>query len=150
MIDHVWTVPCSHAVVDLYSNNVSLEHVVEQLTISAVPEAGRAVPIKLDIMTLWARSDFGIPAEGAYTLTLRSPVGDTVVGPISRAIDLSEYRRSRDRVALTGLPLGSPGRYVFEISFRLGSATEWRLAAAIPLEVIFRSPDDDENGDSGP
>lgn len=141
MIDHVWTVVCSRAVVDQKSNNVSLQNVLEQITISAVPSAGWALPISLDIMTLWARSDFIQPAQGQYRIAFRSPSAAIISGPFCRKVDLSEYKRMRDRVTVNSLRVDESGRHTFTVEFQLDGETNWTQVAVIPLEVLFKPPD---------
>jgi hypothetical protein len=44
MVEHIWTVLCSHAVVDKDTNNVSLHNVIEQVNVKGTIPAqiGRA------------------------------------------------------------------------------------------------------------
>jgi hypothetical protein len=142
MIDHVWTVVCSRAVVDQFSNNVSLEGVLEQLTVPAVPTEGLVLPIELHLMTLWARSDFDVPSVGQYRFVLRAPSGAVARGPFDRPVNLSEHKRVRDRVTIRGMPLDEAGRYSFEIDLRAQDDEHWVRAATIPIEVVFQPPDD--------
>jgi len=93
MIDHVWTVVCSRAVVDRFSNNVSLQNVLEQFSIRDEPEPGGLIPIPFEVMTLWTRSDFEMPAQGSQRLTLFSPSGD-IIKEHEFAVDLTaDFRR---------------------------------------------------------
>lgn len=142
MIDHVWTVVCSQAVIDRDTNNVSLHNVTEQLTIREKPNPDASALIMLDIVTLWARSDLGIPAHGQSRLTFVSPSGKTKAGPFLFDIDLSEYRRYRTRTRLHTLPVGEPGRYVFHIDYKDENGQRWRKVAAVPLEVTFEPPEE--------
>ena len=63
MIDHVWTVLCSHAVIDRDSNSVSLLDVIEQLNIGDEPSPEGRIISSLDLMTLWAREDIDRPTQ---------------------------------------------------------------------------------------
>jgi hypothetical protein len=140
MIDHVWTVVCSRAVIDRSSNNVSLQTVLEQLIIEDTPDPDGGLLIELDVMTLWARRDFDIPARGHGRLIFLSPSGEGKIGPLEYDIDLSEYKRARRGTHVRGLPIGEPGRYTFRVDYKNLDGTRWRRVAAIPLEVIFEPP----------
>ena len=140
MIDHIWTVVCSRAVIDRDSNSVSLENVIEQLNIRDKPRPEGQLPISLQIATLWARSDLNVSARGTGRMTLMAPSGQAF-GPFEFDVDLSEARRHRTRGTFHELPLPEPGRYVFRIELRENSEEEWHQVAAIPLEVIFTAPE---------
>jgi hypothetical protein len=60
MIDHVWTILCSRAVIDRDTNNMSLLEVIEQLTLgdASPPVEGEGLaPIQLELVTLWTRRE---------------------------------------------------------------------------------------------
>jgi hypothetical protein len=75
MIDHVWTVLCSRAVVDRDSNNASLENVIERVTIEGQPPSDAALPLPLDVMTLWTRTAPDQPCRGHMRLDCLFPSG---------------------------------------------------------------------------
>jgi hypothetical protein len=140
MIDHVWTVVCTNAVIDQLSNNVSLHNIIEQVTIRGEPKSDGALDMPLYIMTLWTRSDFEVPAQGHARVAILSPSG--VVGdPFEYEIDWSANKRQRVRLALPRTPIHEPGHHAFIVEFRNEGETEWRQVAASPLEVIFESPE---------
>ena len=145
MIEHVWTVVCSRAVIDRHTNNVSLEGVIEQLNVTIkeeMPEPTEILPISLEIMTLWARSDFDAPIKGRERVAVVSPSG-VVNGPFETNIDLSSAKRLRTRGKFDGL-LAEPGRHTFRVEFQNEGEIEWRQVAAVPIEVIFVSPEEAE------
>lgn len=144
MIDHVWTVVCSRAVIDRNSNNVSLQNVIEQVTIPAGPQPNTVLPIELDIMTLWARTDFDTPTQGRARVTFLSPSGLANDGPFEFSIDLSKYNRHRSRGRFQTLHISESGRHTFLVELQNESGTEWRQVAAIPLEVDFAPPETEQ------
>jgi hypothetical protein len=150
MIDHVWTVVCSRAVIDRESNNVSLENVLEQLTISTGPKPGGLLPIRIDVMTLWVRSDFNVPATGTGRVTFVSPSG-AESELLEFPINLEEHQRFRSRARYQALPLAESGRYSFRVDLRVDGAEEWQTVSVVPLEVNFAPPvEQQDNGeDSG-
>lgn len=141
MIDHAWTVVCTHAVVDRYSNNASLLDVVEQISIKAEPNPEGSLPISLDVMTLWTRADLDVPSRGHGRVTFLSPLGRVNDGPFEFDIDLSEHRRNRTRGQLGALHIAESGRHIFRVELQNEGETEWHQVAAIPLEVIFEPPE---------
>ncbi len=136
MIDHVWTVICSRAVIDRDSNNVSIQNVIEQLTIRDEPKPGMMVPILLEAVTLWVRAKPDIPGRARTRLTFLSPSGKAF-GSIESEIDLSKFERYRSRVHFSGLPIEEPGRHVFCVELQKEGEDEWRQVAVIPLSVVF-------------
>lgn len=133
---HIWTVACSHAVVDRDSNNVSLLNIIEQLTIHEAPRPDAILPIQLDVMTLWAREDAEIPTTDNSRLRLISPDGKAL-GAFESAVDLSSHERSRAKITFQGLPLASSGTYKFIVEQKSEEATRWKRVAEIPLSVTF-------------
>mgnify|MGYP001026944367 CR=1 FL=1 len=140
MIAHVWTVVCRQSVIDRDSNNVSLLNVLEQITLHGEAEADadeRAlVPIGMEVVTLWSRSDYDVPAGGVQKLTLLSPSGE-VLASGEQHTDLSKHRRFRNRARFRGLPLAGPGRYVFRVEQRETDDAEWHHVTDVPLEVLL-------------
>ena len=141
MIDHVWTVLCSHAVIDKESNNVSLLDVVEQLNIRDEPSP-EGILFSLDLMTLWARADLDRPAQGQGRVTFLSPSDEVNDGPFEYDIDLSQHRRNRSRGRFRALHVSGSGRHVFRVELRNEGETEWNKVVDIPLEINFTPPDD--------
>lgn len=138
MIDHVWSVLCSHAVIDRDTNNVSIHSVLEQLNVVGEPAPDLAIPVAFEVVTLWARTTPDIPAQGMARVTLIDPLQNSTT--ISRLkIDLSETERARHRVIGRGMPASQPGRYRFQVDMQIEGETEWRQMAIVPLTVVFTS-----------
>jgi hypothetical protein len=150
MIDHVWTVVCSHAVIDRDSNSVSLLDVVEQLNIREEPSPEGSVILPLDIVTLWVRADFDVPTRGRGRVTFFSPSGAVNDGPFEFDIDLSEHRRNRSRGRLQTLHVGESGRHTFLVELQDKDDNEWHEVAAVPLEINFLPPDRSEQATGDP
>jgi hypothetical protein len=139
MIDHVWTVVCSSAVIDRETNNISIHNVIERLTIHAEPVPDGALPIQLHIASLWARSDFAQPAKGTARMTLHTSSGPRQDRP-ELDVNLMEHSRARTIWKVGSLPVPGPGRYTFRIDFKPENGTRWKRVAAVPLEVVFEPP----------
>jgi len=76
MIHHRWSIACARAVVDRYTNNISLEHIIEQINIQGPLPTENAIPIELDIMTLWATDEPGDSEIAQSRLTIVAPDGE--------------------------------------------------------------------------
>jgi hypothetical protein len=142
MIHHVWTVLCSHAVIDQGSNKVSLLDVVEQLNIRDKPSPDGGILTSLDLMTLWARADLDRPAQGRGRVTFLSPSGEVNGGPFEYNIDLSQHGRNRSQGRFQALHISGSGRHIFRVELQNEGETEWRQVADIPLEIDFTPPDE--------
>lgn len=147
MIDHVWTVVCSRSVIDKDSNNISLQDVIEQLTLFTEPGEPVVVPMPLEVVTLWARSDFNVPARGRARLTFSSPSEEFVVPPFEHDVDMSSHRRVRSRAHFQGLPIREPGRHTFRIELQNEGETTWHRVAAVPLQILFEAPEIEPTGE---
>lgn len=139
MIQHVWTVVCSRAVVDQVSNNISLQNVIERVEIGDEPTPGGVLPIELDIMTLWVRADPETPAHGTMRATFKSPDGSVTKGPWELDVDLTEVTHHRCRGHIQGLEVAESGRHAFHIEVRQEDELQWREVAVVPLSIIFTS-----------
>ena len=146
MIEHVWTVFCSQSVIDIDSKNISLHNVLVQVTISDEPTPTGVLPSMFELVTLWARADFDVPCWGCGRWIFVSPSGP-VGDPVEYDIDLSNYRRHRQRSRFTHLPLREPGRHVFRVELQNEGDTTWHQVAAIPLEVVFETPEIEPAGE---
>lgn len=150
MIRHVWTVLCSNVVIDRDSNNVSLQDVIEQVQVTIEggwsPDAKSVLPIRLNLVTLWVRADYAVPAQGKARITVLSPAGDPLAKPGGYEINLADpYRRFRGRTRFGSLPVAGSGCYTFLVELQKEDEA-WEPVAEIPLEVTIETspPDADQ------
>ena len=142
MIAHIWSVVCSHAVVDQRSHTVSLLDVVEEITVPDRPKTDGVLACRLDIISLWARSNFDVADRGQTRVIFSSPSGKRREISISK-VDLSEHQRARTIVQLQSLPVSEPGRHIFIVECQGEGETEWQQVAAVPVDVSFEPPEGD-------
>lgn len=135
---HIWTVACSRAVIDKDSNNVSLQNVLEALSIKEAPKPQGVLPIELDVVTFWTRESILYPEVGYSQLRFMSPSGKTLC-QFDTKVDLTEFERSRTKVIFQGLPLYEEGIYTFRVDHKKTKDGRWRKVAEIPLKVNFIS-----------
>lgn len=136
MIEHIWTVACNHAVIDKETNALSLQDVIEQVTIRDTPRPDGVLGLSMNVATLWERSDPKLQCRGRTRLAFCSPSG-MPYGTAESQIDLFNSTRHRTIWSIRGLPAREPGRHTFRIELQNDGETEWRQVAAIPLEIIF-------------
>ena len=136
MIEHIWSVLCSRTVIDVDTNNISIQDVVEQITINAEPKTDGFLPFPLEIITLWGRKESNEPSMGIEKVTFVTPSGTSKV--VSEAeINLSNTERFRHRVKFPGLLVSEGGRYYFKVELKNGN-NEWQEVSAVPLKIIFQ------------
>ena len=143
MIDHVWTVLCSRAVIDKDSNNASLETALEIVTVMGAPLPQAMLPIPFDVMTAWIRADPDIPCRGKMRLVFVLPSGETFGSPIEAEIDLTGNERHRQKVHFPGLPVAEAGRHIARVELQNEGESEWHQVAAVPLTIIFKPPEEE-------
>lgn len=147
MIEHIWTVLCSRAIVDRRSNNVSLIHVVDQFTLEVPKEAPErvVVPVELTVASLWRREDDEAPVASDGRLYIQFPNGERIQAQ-EFEIDLSEHSRTRNFVEMNGLPVQRSGVYRFVVERERDG--EWIEISRTPLQVIKNIQPDREEVES--
>lgn len=149
MIDHVWSVVCSHAVIDKESNNVSLHNVIEQLVFEKpdIPEdidPDRVIiPQNFSVVTLWSRTDLEKGVIGYGRVKLYSPTNEMLLSSDEFEIDLYNHRRFRSRGRFPGIVNRGPGKYIISVELRIDEGADWSEVARVPIEV--RASDQNES-----
>ena len=142
MMQHVWTVLCSRSVIDPDTNNMSLQNVIEQLTVSGEVKPEGRILCRMELTTLWCRPEDGVPTMGLARVTVESPA-EEALGSTQYAVDLSVAPRYRQRTKFDFLPINTLGRYVFKVE-QQRSDGDWRVEAQIPLQVLQKPAGADE------
>jgi hypothetical protein len=146
MIDHVWSVLCSQAIIDAESKNLSIHNVIEQLQISEAPKPGGVLPMRVELVTYWVRSNADQATKGLSRISYTFPSGK-VAGQIEVPIDLTEVEGARNKVVFDRLPVEENGRHYYLVELKDSDREEWKIVAKIPLRVSFSAVenDDEEN-----
>lgn len=134
MIDHIWTLICSNAIIDKDTNNVSIFNVIEQLTIPNSFLEKDIIGIRFEIITLWSRTNPIEPSIGNSIIDLYAPNGK-LLKSLESKLDLSTYERLRTRGQFEGLPFKGDGIYRFVIKYRSDQLERWKKVASIPLQI---------------
>ena len=141
MIRHRWSIACARAVVDRYTNSLSLEHIIERINIQGPLPTENAIPIELDIMTLWATDEPGDSEIAQSRLTIVAPDGEEL-GSNEAQVDLTKHVRLRNRVHLSGLPFSGCGQYVFRVDLLRGDT--WETVGNIYIDIVQIDPVEQE------
>ncbi len=136
MIEHVWSVLCQNATIDSETGNVSLQNILETLTISGEVTGEIKLPMQYEIFSEWTRTDENQPAKGMMRLFFCDPA-DECKQQLQLPVDLSEHLFARTRVKSGGLTINEPGRYKFLVELKLDGSDKWEQVAALPLVVNF-------------
>jgi hypothetical protein len=147
MIEHVWTVLCLHTIIDQFSNNLSIIHAIEGLTIHDEPREDGEIDLPFEAVSYWIRSEPATPELGIIRYTFSYPSGETKL--ISEGtIDLSEHERHRHILKIHGMRTSKPGRYYLNIEVKSPENEEWIRVSRVPLTITFKNPKDlDKNHD---
>jgi hypothetical protein len=141
MIEHVWSVLCSRAVVDRFSNNVSLENVIEQITIPGDPTPELRIPMAFDLLSFWVRAKDDEPSRGTQRVSVILPSGE-VKFTGEYEINLESHPRGRVKVFFPELPVPIEGRYIFRVEIKNDNEDAWNKVAEIPLQIYFKKPEE--------
>lgn len=141
MIDHVWTVLCSRAVIDKKRNNISLESVIEKVTVRGHPQPNATLPIDFDIATLSTRRLPNKPCQGHLRVECILPSGEKF-GELTSSVRLETNLNHRAIMHLSGLPFVEAGRYLFVVFLQQPNSEEWEQVTAIPLQLGILPPED--------
>lgn len=137
MIDHVWSVLCETSLLDQDSKLISLINVLEQLTIPEAPAPDKELPIVVNLVSTWVRSDLNVPSQGQSQINFVSPSGN-VLQALANNVDLTKYERLRARGQFRGLKLPEEGQYHFDVEFREDDQHDWSKVASVPLKITFK------------
>jgi len=136
MIDHVWSVLCSRAVIDKESNNVSIQNVLERVTVGAEPEPNLALPIEHEVISFWTRRETDVRERAKVRIKYVTPSGHEFAVH-EQDIDLTQHANYRTRVRSLTLRYVETGRHFFEVEIQPEGVEEWQRVASIPIDMRF-------------
>ena len=137
MPDHIWSVLCYKGCLDSHSNQVSLLDVIEGISlrpIEPIIKANVHIPIHMNVVSLWTRSNYDTPETFETRLVLGVPDGSEISTKEIIA-DLQGHTRIRTFMSLETFPYRGPGLYKFIVQYRRTSNDPWKKVASIPLDV---------------
>jgi hypothetical protein len=138
MIEHVWSVLCSHSFYDIETKNASLIEALEQINVPKDTSFPVQIAISFDLVSLWLRTPHNKPAKGLVRVLFVTP-SEEKSDPIELQIDLTKTERHRTRFRFTELPIKEPGYHYFMVQYRQGKS-KWKDAAKLPLSIRLQVP----------
>jgi hypothetical protein len=142
MIDHVFSVVCSGSAIDKETNSISIQNVLEQVTLFTNETGIITLPLSLEIFTLWILRDENIHCKGNMQVYFCTP-NDECKNLAELEINLTEVLFYRTRIKSQVLQLKGPGRYKFLVKLKQDGSESWETVATLPLIVRFNQPPKD-------
>lgn len=150
-IEHIWSVLCQTSLIDIDTNNLSLLNIVEQLTVSSVPQItptvkdglkvqkkggveSHNIPVSLEITSFFQRRDLGTgELKSDAMLTLLDPKGKILKENMFQIVFPNGSKRLRFRAKLNGIPITTPGEYRFLLKIKDGK--NFREVSSLPVDI---------------
>ena len=137
----VWAILCESAVTDRDTNRVSLFNVIEDIMIHTPPptsptESDRQytlVPMKFEMVVLWARSNSDEPEHGEGRYRIVGP-GDQELDSEEFEVDLTQHLRLRGHHQFSSLPYWNEGIYSLKLEYKPPNSV-WQELFELPLRV---------------
>jgi hypothetical protein len=138
----VWAVFCQQALVDRFSNALSIINVLEEVHVIRPPEVtGKnvkpAVQMQCAVVSLWERDEPSTVESGRVRLRLISPDGKKLLDAFQQ-LDLATHRRTRLIAELPIVPVAGEG--IYRIELHAGTGEVLRKAGSIGYELHYREP----------
>jgi hypothetical protein len=143
MIDHVFSVICHSSAIDRETNVVSIQDVLEQVTIYTEETDPIILPIGFEIFSLWVLRDENIHCKGKLQIFYCNP-NDECKNQAELEINLSDVLFYRSRIKSSALQLTGPGRYKFLVKLQQEGSTSWDIVATLPFIVRYEPPPKEE------
>ena len=142
MAKHQWTIVCQQAIVDRFTNNLTIVGVVEQVNIELqkLKEATEVrkqpvVPTSFSLVSMWHRSDTAKEERSSGRLSIKNPKGKTLFATQQQEIDLTgDKLRARNIFNFRGFPLEESGSYRVYVQTLLAPG-KWKTVATIEIPV---------------
>lgn len=140
MAIHIWTILCTKASIDSESNIISLFEVIEQLNVGGIPEEERdqqaLVPAKLNLASLWMRSDSEISEHPHIQFSLLQP-DESILEGGQIDVNLDDGIRGRTIFRMNSIPIRGEGIYYFIIELSSEESSGREEVKRLPLEIRF-------------
>lgn len=129
---HVLTALCTRALIDQLTDGTTLVELVDGLF--GAPGAEGILPVALDLVSIWSRSNDGQPESGTARVGVFAPDGDLLGQYVEYEIDLRSNEKVRNVTRFPGFPIRGlgPHRIVVELE---SSEDNWVQAAEWPVRI---------------
>ena len=140
MPKHIWSVLCRRGVVDAETNVLSIDEVLEKVTLTVKKESdtkeaeqgGFIFPLAYELMSF-----FQVEGQKKWEMKLEylNSKGKLLTQNTYPLESPEKSTRFRYKVQISGLSVKENGDYLFRISLRSTEKDEFKVVAEIPLEV---------------
>ena len=147
MIEHIWTVLCSHVITSRETNNVSLIDVTEELRLDVSKEGNKEstdqslipLPFRLILVSLWSRIEDDKPIVVNGKDIWLTPSGK-ILGEQEFKIDLSNHVRMRTirRLIHLPIPVKESGKYRFRTELLDEENKTWKVVSNVPVIISVK------------
>ncbi len=143
-IKHIWSVLCQDSTLNQDDNVISLNKIIEELSINLNPSVQGLVsplpeklnlPVNYEIVSMWFKERKEEKVDAVTEVTLVSPDGEELLKAALKFSMPENIRRSRSRLKIQGIIVKKSGDYIFKIKVKENDNTEFKLVSEIPLEV---------------
>src|SRR3989344_6467803 len=121
-IKHIWSVLCRESLINKDDNVISLNGVLEQLTVGLKPDRdGKLpekvnIPINYEIVSFWIKEvDYTEEAKADIEIKLLEPGGKKIIGIIKKMIIPKNIKRFRSRMKIAGLTIVKKATIYFRV-----------------------------------
>jgi len=117
--------------------NATLSDVVEQLNLAGAMRFPVTIPLQLDVVSVFYRSNIDVAERGRARVSVLHPGGRRE--PSQELVaDLSEYFRTRLITRIAGLPVSGPGLYFMLVEQFKEEDGSWFEVARVPFNVFHK------------
>jgi hypothetical protein len=124
MAKHIFSILCESASVDSVSNGLTLSKIIEEISISPIPEEPALAPASWTLVTLAARTNREAPETQRMRADLVFPDGSRLEGP-PLMLDLTTAARTRQLMGIQGIMIKGTGDYTIAVYFDENSGGNW-------------------------
>lgn len=139
MIKHYFSLICGHAVVDERTKFLSIFDIIEQVNVNAEPDESIRIPMRFDLVSVWAKNDENSLKSGRSRVSLCNSKGSSN-NVCEVDIELNDSSFFRSVISFSGIELAGPGLYKFLIEFKQNDS-DWEEVSEIPFVVSYNFPD---------
>lgn len=150
-IEHLWSVLSASSSVDQQTNSLSIFNVVEEITITSIPQIAEnrspkdgspqkfSIPLNLTITSLWQRNDDVNEGDMSVDARIRftDPKGEMVnQNPLPLSFKKG-FKRLRAITMINAITFTTPGEYRFVIEASTNKGFE--EVCSIPLQIKIQA-----------
>ena len=159
-VKNLWAILCYKCIIDKATNQISLVDIIEGITLGAEPAGAEYVealekelaehevvllPMKMQLVMTWTRTDRDQPQIGEARAELFTPSGKVIARSLID-VDLTHAMNNRTFIQFPAFPYTGLGTYLMVVSSRLKGGKRWKKVAELNVDVVVAQETNDGNG----